>query len=171
MVFTATAVLILIEIGKYGERIEECSIEIEEKIIRGNSLTGLVEDGEKIIALFGYYDCYEVQKQDIILYSYAGNKEPLIKIVEAIPGDKLSLQETINGWHILINGQVLKNSENKPYLLNQKRHKMLSLYEKSYQGKVPEESFLIMSNLIGGGMDSTSFGLIHQDDILGKATK
>lgn len=142
---------------------------VEEMIVRGNSLAPLLEDGQVVRALFGYYERNEIQRGDIVLYSYAGNEAPLIKIIKGVPGDKFNLQQTEGGWHILINGKVLTNSENQPYLLNQRAYNMLSLYERDYQGIIPANAYLILGNLVGGGLDSTRFGLVHRDDILAKA--
>lgn len=146
-----------------------CVSGIEERIIRGNSLSGLIEDGQVVRVLFDYYDCNEVQKEDIILYDYAGSENSLIKIVKGIPGDNFFLKEADGGWHILINGETSKNSEGKPYLISGKRYEMLSLYQRDYKGIIPGQSYLIMGNLPGGAMDSTRYGLISKDAILAKA--
>ena len=142
----------------------------EEKTIRGNSLSGLLEDGETVDALFGYYDYEEIQRGDLILYSYAGNDVPLIKIIKGISGDKFELKE-VDGertWHILINREIIKNSQDNPYLLDERGHRMLSLFEEDYGGVIPDDAYLILGNLVSGSTDSTRFGLVHRNDILGK---
>ena len=73
-----------------------------------------------------------------------------------------------NGWQILVNGKVLKNSEGKAYLLNEQRKKILSLYEKDYNGVIPENAYLVLGNLPEGSMDSTRFGLIGKSSIIAK---
>jgi len=148
---------------------QECLVSIEEKIVQGYSLSGLIEDGQTIKAFIGYYDCHEIKRGDLILYSYAGSSDPLLKIVKAIPGDSFSLQNTAAGWSILINQEVLKNSENEPYALDERGHLMLSLYEHDYGGVIPANTYLIMGNLAGGSTDSSRFGLIDKNDILGRA--
>ena len=147
----------------------QCQIKEEEKIVRGNSLTPIIEQGTTVKILFGYYDCNEIKRGDIVAYRYAGNPDPIIKIVKGLPGDKFELRESDEmNWNILINGQVLKNSKNEPYLISGNRYKMLSLYEKDYNGIVPDDTYLILGNLVSGSMDSTRFGLIDKSDILGK---
>jgi len=39
----------------------------------------------------------------------------------------------------------------------------------SVKGIIPENSYLILGNLVSGSIDSTTFGLIDKGDILGKA--
>ncbi len=146
----------------------QCPIRTEERIVRGNSLTGVIEPGETVKILFGYYDCNEIKRDDFILYRYAGNENPLIKIVKGIPEDKFELRKTDGGWNILINGEILKNSKNQPYLLDERDYRMLFLYEKDYKGKIPDNAYLLLGNLASGSLDSTHFGLVDKSDILGK---
>src|SRR3989338_1440398 len=91
----------------------------EEKIVRGESLSPLVKAGDSVKILFGYYDCHEIKRDDIVAYDYKGDEVSIIKIVKGLPKDKFELKAESAGWNILINGQVLKNSENQPYLINQ----------------------------------------------------
>ena len=147
-----------------------CVSDVKEKIVRGNSLAGLIEDSQIIKIFFDYYDCNEVQRDDVIAYDYPGSSEPIIKIIKAISGDRFDFQEIEGGWRILINGEILKNSQNQPYLINEQGHKMLSLYQEDYNGVIPEKVYLILGNLTSGTMDSTRFGLVHKNDFLGKVS-
>lgn len=146
-----------------------CVTKIEDRLVRGNSLSGLIEPGQTVKILFGFYDCNEIEREDIVAYNYAGNSEPIIKIVKGISGDKFQLELAESGdRHILINGEILKNSQNQPYVLNEKGYRMLSLYEKDYKGIIPQNAYLILGNLSNGSLDSSRFGLIDKSDILGK---
>ncbi len=145
-----------------------CNFTSEKYTVRGDSLQGVVEDGQTVKVFPLYYDCYEIKRGDMIVYSYAGNAEPVIKIIKGIPGDKFELRESGSGWNILINEQALVNSENQPYLLDSRGYNMLSLYERDYNGVIPENAYLIMGNLVGGSVDSTHYGLVSGEDILGK---
>ena len=139
---------------------QKCLVQTKTEIVRDSSMEPLIKSGEEIKALFGYYNCEPIKRDDIVLVKYSGNEHPLIKIVKAIPEDKFHLQETENGWHILVNDKILKNSEGKPYLLNNQRKKMLSLYENDYQGIIPENAYLVLGNNSFGSRDSTKFDLI-----------
>jgi signal peptidase I len=158
-------------VGLEEEKTKNCEIKEEKIVVRGNSLEPLIKDGQEVRALIGYYDCNEIKRDDIVLYFYVGSKEPLIKIVKGIPGDKFALEKTMEGWHILINGKVLVNSEGKPYLISERGYKVLSLYEKDYKNTIPEDAYLILGNLPTGSFDSTEFGLVGRKEILGKVEK
>lgn len=146
----------------------DCVDKIEDRVVRGNSLSGLVENGQTVKILFGFYNCNKIQKGDMVAYNYAGNPEPIIKVVKGIHGDKFELKKSDAGWHILINNQIIKNSEGKPYLISGNKYKMLSLYERDYKGVIPENTYLILGNIPVGTSDSSRFGLIDKSDIFGK---
>lgn len=149
-----------------------CPAEKIKKIVRGNSLSGVIENGAEIKILENFYDCNEVQRGDIVEFSYAGNPDPIIKIVKGIPGDTISLQDAPGGEkNILINGKILRNSKNETYALNLGATRMLSLYINDYKGIIPENAYLILGNLANGSLDSTRFGLVSKSDILGKVTQ
>jgi signal peptidase I len=175
-IISALLLFIIPEDGKGGKdlvglpnnKFKECPVRVNQRIVRGNSLEPLIKNGETVKILFGYYRCHEIKRGDVVVYSYAGNKNQLIKIVKSLPGDKFNLQKTEGGWHILINGETLKNSENNPYLLDESRQRILSLYERDYKGIMPENTYLILGNLTEGTFDSTHFGLVYKSDILGK---
>jgi len=147
---------------------QNCPVKIEERIVRGNSLHGFIEHGQTVKILFGYYECHPVNLGDVVVYKFSGNKNPIIKIVKARQGDNFHLEEYQGGWHILVNQKIVRNSQGQPYLLDQSGYRMLSLYEKDYQGKIPQNAYLLLGNLIGGTSDSTRFGLVDKSNILGK---
>ncbi len=150
------------------QKSEKCSVKIEQRIVHGNSLSPLIKNGQTIKILFDYYQCHEIKRGDIVAYNYTGDKNPIIKIAKGMPGDSFKLKETESGWNILINNEILKNSENNPYLITGNKYKMLSLYENDYQNGIPGETYLLLGNLISGSVDSTQFGLIDKSGILGK---
>src|SRR5512135_985902 len=55
--------------------------------VRGNSLSGVLEAGDKVVADMGYYSCNEPRLGDIVLFHWAGDASPIIKVIRAVPGD------------------------------------------------------------------------------------
>jgi len=147
---------------------KDCLIETEEMTVRGNSLDPLIKPGQTIKALFGYYDCNKIRRGDIVLFDYAGNKNFVIKIIKGISGDKFELRKTGSGWNIIVNNQIVKNSESEPYLISGNAYKMLFLYEKDYKGVIPENAYLLLGNRVSGSVDSTTFGLVDKSGIVAK---
>ena len=147
---------------------KEGSVKTEQRIVNGNSLAPIIKDGSTVNIILDYYEYNDIERGDIVLYNFTGNENPVIKIIKAIPGDKFELKESDSGWNILVNDQILKNSEGLPYILYGNKYKMLSLYEKGYNNKIPENAYLLLGNTVSGSTDSTRFGLIDKSNIIGK---
>jgi len=149
---------------------QACIKETKEMIVRGDSLSGVIEDGATVKILFGVYDCNPVERGDIVIYKYAGNADPIIKIIRAVSGDGFKLNKAKNGagWNILVNGEVLKNSKGEDYIIDDRGYRLLALYERDYEGIIPDGGYLILGNLSSGSTDSTQFGLVAKGGILGK---
>lgn len=147
-----------------------CITNISKNIVMGDSLNGVLYHGDCVILYENYYSCNNIKKGDIVAYSFSGNDNPIIKIIKGIPGDNFKINLTKDGWKILINFKVLKNSNNKSYKFNNNDVKMLKLYANDYP-IIPENTYLIMGNKEFGTLDSSRFGLVSKDDILGKVVK
>lgn len=102
----------------------DCNITRLEKIVSGHSMEPLVEDGQSVVLLEGYYECNVVKKGDFVAYDYAGNDNSIIKVVKVTDEDFVE----ISGRHLIVNGKILKNSVNESYEFSQKELKMLGLY-------------------------------------------
>ena len=167
------AILTILFSGKKGSKVADntsasCITKTEDRIVSGNSLDGFIDAGKTIKILYGFYDCNPVQRGDVVVYNYAGDVNPMIKIVKGVSGDKFHLSQTNGGWNILINGEVIKNSSGQEYLLSDRSSRMLALYENDYKGVIPAGAYLILGNLASGSLDSSRFGLVSKSDILGK---
>ena len=149
---------------------DDCVKKIELKEVRGNSLFPLIKSGQQVKLLYDYYECHTIEKEDVVAYNYGGNSNPIIKIIKAIPGDKLEFKKNENdSFQIIINNKQLKTSEEQLYQIPESKSKIMELYAKSYP-VLPKDTYLILGNQIAGTLDSTKFGLIHKNDILGKIT-
>ncbi|MGB9762548.1 MAG: signal peptidase I [Minisyncoccia bacterium] len=148
----------------------KCPVTVEIKIVRGNSLEPLVKSGSQIKAFLGYYNCHEIQRGDLVLYRYSGDKVPLLKIVKGIPNDTFHLiLNSNNEYNLLINNKVVKNSQGIPYTFSGNKYKMLALYENDYKGIIPPNTYLLLGDQVNGSVDATVFGLVDKSDIIGKA--
>ena len=150
---------------------EECPIRTEKRIVRGSSLSPLIESGETVEVFFNYYDCNEVKRGDVVLYNYAGSRNLLIKVVRGVSGDSFELKEKTGGWRILINGRAIKNSAGEYHLIPDRKVKMLTLYEKSYDGRIPENAYLLLGESISGTTDSSRFGFVHKNDLQARVNR
>lgn len=144
-----------------------CPIETTIDTVNGGSMSGVVENGQQITVLKNYYSCHDVQRNDVVIYNYAGNQEPLIKIVRAIPGDAWKLKLASQGYEIIVNDKILTAASGHPYQIPTGNIKMLKLYASNYP-IIPKDAYLILGNLPQGSLDGSRFGLIGKADIIGK---
>ena len=148
-------------------------LEIKKETVRGDSLRPIIEPNQEVVILYNYYSCFDIKRDDIIAYNYAGQENPIIKFVKGLPGDKFYLkkQGSTERWSIMINDEPVKNSEANAYSLPKEKYQMLYLYARDYDTTIPPDSYLILGNSTLGSLDSTRFGLVHKTDILGKVVE
>jgi len=147
----------------------DCVTSIEERTVRGSSMAGLLSDGDTVSVQFGYYGCNDPKTGDITLVRFAGDTNPLVKVIKATPGDSFSLSRDIScGWNIIVNGQAACNHQGTKYCIGATGYRMLSLYVQSYNGIIPQDAYLVLGNLVAGSTDSTRFGLTSRGSLLGK---
>ncbi|MFA5024718.1 MAG: signal peptidase I [Patescibacteria group bacterium] len=147
---------------------EQCQITKKKFEVRGVSLSGFLEPGTIVSAWLNYYQCYQIERGDVVLYKMNAQADPIIKIVKGIPGDTIGLQGDGEIWNILINDKVLTTSQGEPYQLNEKSANLIELYIKDYYGVIPPKAHLLMGNIVSGSVDGTRFGLVDISDIIGK---
>lgn len=145
-----------------------CPYEKEDWKVNGSSLHNLIENGDSIQIARGYYECRTVQRGDVVMINHASSRNPLIKIVHAIPGDTWDLVVKETGYAIVVNGKETKTTTGEPYRIAKERIGVLELYKHDYGETIPEDTYLVLGNIPGGTLDSTSFGLITASEISGK---
>ena len=134
--------------------------------VRGHSLEPLIKDGQTIEGNLG--DCPPGPKKgDLILFKHLGFDIPLLKIVVGVPGDRFDLKKSGKFWNLIINKKIAKNSANIPYKLILGKDSILHLYLKGTHGIIPKNNWLVMGDNPNGTDDSSRFGLIPKQDILG----
>jgi signal peptidase I len=144
---------------------------LEEFEVRNNSMSGLLDAGEKIDVDFNYYKNNEIKRGDIVLFSYAGSENYLVKTVYGVPDDIVDLENAEGKFKLLINGRPVENSEGKEFVFNAQRASLLSLYITDYKGRIPDGAYLILGNLEGGSLDSSQFGFVSSDSIVGRVVR
>jgi len=142
--------------------------DIAEFTVAGGSMEPALASGQIIRVDTSAYSRAPIRAGDIVLIEQPGGNEHLVKFIRAIPGDTLSLLEQPGGSQVLINNEVLKNSEGEPYLLPENKRAMIGLYIRDYAGVVPEGAYLVLGNHATGSTDSTVFGLVSVGRIKGR---
>lgn len=162
-IFLICGIVLILATGIIArENVKPCGTK-DTVIIKGQSLSPLIEQGTELTILWGYQKCGEIQRDDIVAYAFAGKNDPIIKIVKAVPGDAWYVTDK----KIFVNNEILSNSQDQAYYLSSKQENLLKHYAKSYP-VIPSVTFLLLGNGVTGNLDSRRFGLVSKDDILGK---
>lgn len=148
-----------------------CIYEYEKMQVYGTSMTGVLEPGVIVLVKKGHYTCNKPERNDLVIYKLPSEK--LVKIIKAIPGDRVELvkEEDSSNYNLVVNDWVLRNSEADPYKINQRSFNILNGYIQEYGGVVPNNAYIILGNKATGSKDSTQFGLVSINDFLGKVVK
>lgn len=134
--------------------------------VSGYSLAPMIKEGQSVKGCLG--DCViRPRRGDLILFKHLGAKLPILKIVFGVAGDHFNLKKTANGWNLLINGKLAKNSEKIPYKFSSGNEQILRLYLNGTKGLIPPSRWLVLGDRPTGTDDSSRFGLIQQQNILG----
>jgi signal peptidase I len=157
-----------------------CINEIAIHNIKGTSLTGLLENGDKVIVLHGFYNCHQVERGDLIVFSNPAilGGANVIKIAVGIASDKLEMVDENGKTYIFINGKVALNPMGEKYHLSSagKSYIGLALGGKD-SGIIPRGHYLVLgtgtrdgkSTIGGATVDSRRFGFLAHRDLIGKA--
>ncbi|TVR82294.1 MAG: signal peptidase I [Chitinophagaceae bacterium] len=141
----------------------DCIEAFETYRVSGQSMSGIVEEGEKVLLAKGFYKCNPVERDDIVLYDYAGSDIPLIKSVKGLPGDSIQLKNGI----LHINGEAIKTASGNFYKPDSQAMTMLNLYINRHNQIIPARAFLLLGSK-SNTLDSGSFGWVSQRNLIGK---
>jgi len=146
----------------------ECITSESLEIVNGDSMEPLLMNRQTVRVIYGYYDCNEIERNDIIIINYSGSSDPLVKSVKAVENDSFDILKTERGWNIIVNKEILKNSQGIPYSISKSGKDMINIYLQSYNNTIPLGAYLVLGEKLSGSVDSTKFGLIGKENILGK---
>lgn len=135
-------------------------------LIQGDSMSGLLEDGQSYTFNFEY-DKSSIQRDDIVIYDYKGLRNAVAKSVKGIEGDKFELIRDGNHYLMYVNDEVVTNSFGEAIKVSNENYRLLHLYESDYKNVIPKDALLLLGNKDYGTIDSTKFGLVSKNDILG----
>lgn len=133
-------------------------------IVDGPSMLPTLEDRDQMIVNKFLYRIKEPERFDIIVF-HASEEEDFIKRVIGLPGEHVAVE----------NGQLYINDNFvvEPYLNDDNLYTQPSFRLEDLPGSyevIPEDHLLVLGDNRNNSKDSRSFGLIHKEDIVGKAS-
>jgi signal peptidase I len=135
----------------------------------------IYRDGQDVVVREGVYSCEEPKRGDVVLIRRPGRpKERLLKMIVMIPGDRFILQTLSDeSFGIFINGgrEPLTTPKGRVYKLRGPALSMMKLYQESLKGQVGAGLYFVMGTEPAGTLDSTRFGPVETQDLLGRVIK
>ena len=125
----------------------------------GPSMSSTLESQDIVLLSRSHYRLFDMKRFDVIAFEYADTKY-LIKRVIGLPGDKVEYRNNT----LYINGEVIKEE-----FLDGHQTEDFSLITMGYE-TIPEGKYLVLGDNRENSLDSRSFGLIEEEDILGKVS-
>lgn len=125
----------------------------------GPSMSSTLESQDIVLLSRSHYRLFDMKRFDVIAFEYADTKY-LIKRVIGLPGDKVEYKNNT----LYVNDEVVEED-----FLNGHQTENFSLVSMGYE-TIPEGKYLVLGDNRENSLDSRSFGLIDEEDILGKVS-
>jgi len=148
-------------------------VSIETRTVRGSSLEPLVAPGTAVTLAMDPGFRLPIVRNDLVAVNTARNPgAPVLKIARGMPGDRFGVKPAENGvFYLLINGEIVKNSQGLPYQLQGPGARLINAYAYDDNGVMPADTYLLLGDKPSGSLDSTRFGLVGRRAIIGKVIK
>jgi signal peptidase I len=143
---------------------------VEEVVVRGDSLRGLVEPGQTLSLWHGYYECERPRHGDLVAFRHPGLDAPIVKRVVAVAGDTFTVGEgTAACGRLGVNDAPVRTAAGREYCLDAAAMALLGTYARDYRGVVPADAVLLLGSGERSSLDSGRVGLVSRGDLLGRA--
>lgn len=150
-----------------NQNFKDCETKIQSYVVDGG--TDLYPVGTKIEVELNFYACNKGQRNDVVMIKTPGREQPLIKYIKMIPGDKYKVVQGKDGkFRIVINGNNMENARGEEYTFAERKVKMIQLYESNFKNGIKDDVYFVFGNEIAGGFDSTRFGPVMPERMIGK---
>ena len=125
----------------------------------GPSMDSTLKNQDIVILSKSHYKLFDMKRFDVIAFNYADTKY-LIKRVIGLPGDKVEYKNNT----LYINDKIIEEEFLKDHIT--KDYDLSSLgYE-----VIPEGKYFVLGDNRENSLDSRTFGLIDEKDVLGKVS-
>jgi hypothetical protein len=160
---------ILVFRHKNVETQSNCEVREETASINEPIMDGLLAANSKVKYFYGWYNCHNPSKGDLVLYRYSYKTEPIVRVVRAVEGDhfKLLPDSKRHAWNLLVNDEKVMAKEGA-YFFGAETPPTLSLYVKSHGGTLRAGELILLSSVPPGSLDSGVLGIRQVRDVLAK---
>lgn len=131
--------------------------------IQGQSMSPRLESGQsQLINL----KVDKVHRNDIVVFRVPQYPRQLIKRIVGVPGDQIRIERVDGTWSVVINGQPVRRSTGGVIDYGF-RVKSLKRMVGLKGGIIPDDYFFVVGDLPSATTDSSAFGFVAKDQIIG----
>lgn len=150
---------------------KDCEISVKKALVDGSG-NDIYPAGTILEVEMNYYNCHAGARNEVAMIMSPGRSKPIFKYIKMVPGDKFDVKEVSNNkYRIEINGDEMENLEGKTYEFTERKSKMVSLYESNYKDGIREGAYFVFGSTLGGGFDSTRFGPVTSENMIGRVVR
>ncbi len=157
---------------KHTRMVGDCEVTVEDIVMGDDTMTGIFNNGEELTVEKGYYVCNSPIPGDTVLYRYSEARNPVIKRVVAVEGDKFQTVKDSKGrgWNLEVNGDKVEAGDDD-YYFGSPNPPTISLYEKERNFVLRKGEVIVFSAVPPGREDSGVFGIVSTGDLIGRVKK
>jgi len=142
--------------------LDKKEINVNQKIIRGNSMEPNFFEGDKVNLTNNYIS---IEKKNVVAFKFKNNDEMFIKRVIAVSGDEVIFgKDNI----IYINGEKLEEDYVKDKSFEKDNIGIILKQLNFYNNIIPKNKVFLLGDNRGKSYDSMSYGLVPIEYIVGK---
>ena len=148
-----------------------CPGKTETLVAKDPAMSALLPEGTKFHMIENWYACKPVERGDLVMYRYSFQRDPVVRQVVGVPGDKFELVEdkVHHSWNLLVNGKLILDKDKEAHYFGALgRPSVLSLYAKNGKGTLNPKNSIVFNKTSPSQLDSGMFGVVNVDDFLGK---
>lgn len=127
--------------------------------------------GTELEVEMNYYNCNVGKRDEVAMIMSPGKSQPIFKYIKIVPGDKFEVTRKDKQFYVEINGEVMKDPSGETYQFQENKSRMIKLYESNFVDGVKEGVYFVFGSSLGGGFDSTRFGPVTNERMVGRVVR
>lgn len=151
--------------------LKNCEISLQRVVVEGSG-NDVYPAGTELEVEMNYYNCNVGKRDEVAMIVSPGRENPIFKYIKMVPGDKFEVvKKGASFYRVEVNGDDLETPDGKTYEFTDRKSRMIALYESNYKDGIRDGAYFVFGTTVGGGFDSTRFGPVTNERMVGRVVK